>query len=144
MQEVPLEARSVAVVGASSRSASLGEAMMIELTRDFDGDIYPVNPRYDELFDRRCYHSIAEVPAPVDLVILGVANARQEEQLRYAVEAGARSVVTFASLYEPPSDGPPLPERMATIAREAGSGLCIGDRCRQLFERHSAASLFSE
>ncbi len=120
-----LEARSVAVIGASVRPASLGEAMMIELTRGYDGEIYPVNPRYEELFDRRCYPSISDVPSPPDLVILGVATARQEEQLRYAAEAGARAAVIFSSLFESPEEGvTPLPQRMATIARHAGMVIC--------------------
>ncbi|MFL5736120.1 MAG: acetate--CoA ligase family protein [Actinomycetota bacterium] len=120
-----LEARSVAVIGASVRPASLGEAMMVELTRGYDGEIYPVNPKYEEVFDRRCYPSIADVPGPVDLVILGVATTRQEEQLRFAAEAGARSAVIFSSLYEPPQEGvQPLPQRMAEIARDAGMVIC--------------------
>jgi acyl-CoA synthetase (NDP forming) len=123
-----LEARSVAVVGASQRPGTLGQAMMIELQRGFGGDIFPVNPRYEEISGLRCYPSIADVPGPVDLVLLGVANARQEEQLRYAAEAGVRSAVTFASLYETPSAGvPSLPERMASIARAAGMVICGGN-----------------
>jgi acyl-CoA synthetase (NDP forming) len=120
-----LEARSVAVIGASVRPGSLGEAMMVELSRGFDGEIYPVNPRYEEMFGRRCYASIAEVPARADLAILGVANARQEEQLQAAADAGARSAVTFASLFEAAAPGaPPLSERMATIARKVGMVIC--------------------
>ena len=50
--------------------------MMVELLRGgFDGAIYPVNPGYDEVLGIRCYPSIADVPEPVDLAILGVANA---------------------------------------------------------------------
>ena len=45
-----LEARSVAVVGASIKPGSLGESMLAELRRGgFDGAIYPVNPGYDEV-----------------------------------------------------------------------------------------------
>ena len=107
-----LEARSVAVVGASVKEGSLGRQMMVELLRGgFDGAIYPVNPGYDEVLGIRCYPSIADVPEPVDLAILGVANQRVEQALRDAVAAGARSAVTFSSLYEaePPEPGlPPL------------------------------------
>jgi acyl-CoA synthetase (NDP forming) len=126
-----LEARSVAVVGASVKDGSLGRQMMVELLRGgFDGAVYPVNPGYDEVMGRRCYPSIAHVPEPVDLAILGVANRRIEQALRDAVAAGARSSVTFSSLYEaePPEPGlPPLDERVATIAREAGIAMCGGN-----------------
>ena len=126
-----LEARSVAVVGASAKEGSLGRQMMIELQRgEFDGAIYPVNPGYDEVLGHACFSSMSDVPEPVDLVILGVANQRIEQALRDAVSAGARSAVTFSSLYEAEPPGPglhPLAERVAAIAREAGIALCGGN-----------------
>jgi acyl-CoA synthetase (NDP forming) len=126
-----LEARSVAVVGASVKEGSLGQQMMVELLRGgFDGAIYPVNPGYDDVLGHRCYPSIADVPESVDLAILGVANHRIEQALGDAVAAGARSAVTFSSLYdaEPPEPGlPSLAQRVAAIARDAGIAMCGGN-----------------
>ena len=123
-----LEARSVAVVGASIKEGSLGHQMMLELERGgFDGAIYPVNPGYDEVRGHRCYPSLGEVPEPVDLAILGLANQRLEQAMRDAAQAGARSAVTFSSLFEeqPPQPGmPPLAERIASIAGEHRMALC--------------------
>jgi acetate---CoA ligase (ADP-forming) len=118
-----LEARSVAVVGASVKPGSLGHQMMTELVRGgYEGAVYPVNPGYDEVLGFPCHASISEVPQPVDLAILGVANQRIEQALTDAIAAGARSAVTFSSLYE---EG--LPERLATMARAAGIPLCGGN-----------------
>ncbi|HEY5859708.1 MAG TPA: acetate--CoA ligase family protein [Actinomycetota bacterium] len=125
-----LEARSVAVVGASVKPLSLGNQMVVELQRGgYEGSIYPVNPGYEEVLGLRCYPSIAELPEPVDLAILGVSNARVEQALRDAVAAGARSAVTFSSLFEeePPADVPALPERLGAIARSAGIAMCGGN-----------------
>jgi acetate---CoA ligase (ADP-forming) len=126
-----LGARSVAVVGASVKEGSLGRQMMVELLRGgFEGAVYPVNPGYDEVLSRRCFPSIADVPEAVDLAILGVASQRVEQVLRDAVAAGARSAVTFSSLFEaePPGPGlPPLAERIATIASDAGIAMCGGN-----------------
>jgi acyl-CoA synthetase (NDP forming) len=126
-----LEARSVAVVGASVKEGSLGRQMVIELNRGgYGGAIYPVNPGYQEVLGHRCFPSVADLPEAPDLVILGVANARIEQALLEAVAAGARSAVTFSSLQEdrPPGTGVPLlPERLAAIAREAGIALCGGN-----------------
>ena len=45
-----LRPRSVAVVGASGKSDSLGEWSLKNLLKGgFDGPIYPVNPGYEEL-----------------------------------------------------------------------------------------------
>ncbi|MEA2556627.1 MAG: hypothetical protein QOG88_165 [Actinomycetota bacterium] len=124
-----LEARSVAVVGASVKEASLGRQMLLELERGgYEGAIYPVNPGYEEILGHRCFPSVAEIPEPVDLVILGVANARLEQALLDAAQAGARSAVTFSSLYEEPQEGvPPLTERLAAIATKHGMTLCGGN-----------------
>ncbi|HSL10662.1 MAG TPA: acetate--CoA ligase family protein [Actinomycetota bacterium] len=128
-----LEARSVAVVGASVKPGSLGAAMMAELRRGgFDGEVLPVNPGYDEIDGYRCFASIGEAPGPVDLAILGVANQRLERALTDAAEAGARSAVTFSSLHEEPDerpspDAPPLRDRLAAIARAHGMALCGGN-----------------
>ncbi|MBA3738648.1 MAG: CoA-binding protein, partial [Actinobacteria bacterium] len=125
-----LEARSVAVVGASVKEGSLGHQMMLELERGgYDGAVYPVNPGYDEVLGHRCFGSLGEVPEPVDLAILGVANQRVEQAMRDAAEAGASSVVTFSSLFEEaPSEAgmPPLAERVAAVAREHGMAFLGG------------------
>ena len=124
-----LEARSVAVVGASVREGSVGNQSVVELIEGgFEGAIYPINPKYDEILGLPCAASLAEISEPVDLVILALSNALLEEQLRLAAEAGAGSAVIFASGYEEPRDGaPPLTERLATIARDAGMAVCGGN-----------------
>jgi acetate---CoA ligase (ADP-forming) len=124
-----LEARSVAVVGASVREGSVGNQSVVELVEGgFEGGIYPVNPKYDEVLGHRAFGSVAAIGEPVDLVILAVSNALLEDQLRLAADAGAGSAVIFASGYEEPREGvPSLTERLATIAREAGMAVCGGN-----------------
>jgi acyl-CoA synthetase (NDP forming) len=126
-----LAARSIAVVGASVKQGSLGRQMMLELERGgFEGAIYPVNPGYEEVLGHRCFPSVGEVPEPVDLAILGLANQRVEQAMRDAADAGAGSAVTFSSLFEeaPPEPGMPLlAGRVAAIARENGMPVCGGN-----------------
>lgn len=142
-----LEARSVAIVGASVREGSVGHQAVVELVEGgFDGDVYPVNPKYDEILGVRCLPSLSEIGAPVDLVVLAISNALLEEQLRLAAETGAGSAVIFASGYEEPREGmPPLIERLAALAREAGMAVC-GGNCMGFahFERRLRALGFAE
>ena len=124
-----LEARTVAVVGASARPMSFGQQLLTEITRgDPSIEVFPVNPRYDELSGRRCLPSLTDLPGPVDLVLLGVPNASLERQLTLAAEAGARAAVIYASGYEPSTPGmAPLVDRLAAIARTAGMAVCGGN-----------------
>lgn len=61
--------KSVAVVGASSNPISAGYAYMTHLVNYFDGEIFPVNPNLDEIFELKAYPSLRDVPESVDYVI---------------------------------------------------------------------------
>ena len=124
-----LEARSVAVVGASVREGSVGNQSLVELLEGgFEGVIYPVNPKYQEILGLRCYQTVSEIGSAIDLAILAVGNPLLEEQLRLAADAGVRSAVIFASCYEAPrEDAPPLADRLAAIAHGAGMAVCGGN-----------------
>jgi acyl-CoA synthetase (NDP forming) len=121
-----LEAREVAVVGASARPGSFGEQVMLQLLRGgYQGGVHPVNPRWNEVLGIACVPSLADLPGPVDLAILAVPNAQLEAALVAAAEAGAGSAVMFASAYERPvPDVAPLAQRLGAVAREAGMALC--------------------
>jgi len=92
----------------------------------YEGPIYPINPGYEEVLGLRCYPSLAELPEPVDLVILGVKNALLESQLELAGENGARAAVIFASCVEENPQERPLAERLAAVADATGIALCGG------------------
>ena len=125
-----LEARSIAVIGASAREGSVGHETLRELVElgRFDGAVYPINPRYEELFGHRCYGSVADVPEAVDLAVIALANAQLEDTLTACAQAGVGSALIYASGFEEPrGDAPPLIERLAAIARDAGMAVCGGN-----------------
>ena len=123
-----LEARSVALVGASQRQGTPGNRMVRQLrVGGFTGTAAAVNPKYDEVEGLACYPTLEEVPFVPELVVLGVGNRLLEEQMQAAAELGARGVVVFASGLEDPPREPPLTERLRRIAREAGMVICGGN-----------------
>jgi acyl-CoA synthetase (NDP forming) len=76
-----------------------------------------------------CVPALADLDEPVDLVILAVANARLEDQMRAAAAAGARAAVIFASAHEGTAEqAEPLTVRLAGIAHRAGMAIC-GANC---------------
>ncbi len=131
-----LEARSVALVGASRRPGSFGARMLAEVAKSAASPaVYPVNPRYPEIEGRSCYPSLADLPTPADLVLLGVPDTALEEQLALAATLGCRSAVIFGNAHENPAPPDPAPawgggqarslrQRLASIALSAGMELC--------------------
>jgi acetate---CoA ligase (ADP-forming) len=113
-----LEARSVALVGASPRPGTFGQRMAQEAAKSASRPrIYPVNPKYAELDGRPCFPSLPDLPEAVDLALLAVPDAALEEQLTLAAEGGVRSAVVFGGAHE-------IRERVATIANSARMALC--------------------
>jgi acyl-CoA synthetase (NDP forming) len=137
-----LEARTIALVGASPRPGTFGQRMLDEVARSPSRPaVYLVNPRHTEIGGRRSVPSLADLPGPVDLVLLAVPDAALEKQLTLAARRGDRSAVIFGNAHEDPSrssgpattsglpsargqDAGSLRERLAAIARAAGMQLC--------------------
>jgi acyl-CoA synthetase (NDP forming) len=119
-----LEARSIALVGASARAGSLGARMISEVGRSPSRPrTYLVNPRYTEIGGAPCLPSLADLPEPVDLAVLAVPDTALEEQLAAAARANARSAIIFGSAFDPPGTSG-LRNRLAATAKEAGMALC--------------------
>lgn len=66
--------RSVAVIGASPNPSFVAGIFKNLLRYGYEGKVAAVNPRYETILDAPCYPSILDVPDPVDLVVVGVAN----------------------------------------------------------------------
>src|SRR5690349_20928522 len=77
-----LEARSVAVVGASARPGSFGERMAVEVLRSASGpQVHFVHPSYSEVLGRPCVPTLGDLPDVVDLAVLGVPNHALVDQV---------------------------------------------------------------
>ncbi|NIS90440.1 MAG: hypothetical protein GTN98_10245 [Woeseiaceae bacterium] len=120
-----LRPESVAVVGASENNDSMGEWSLRNLLKGgYEGTIYPVNPKYDEVQGVKCYAYLADLPAPPDLVIFAVSDRWLEKVLDDAIDAGARAAVIMSTMYLDDDVTPPLRERVAKKIHDAGLVVC--------------------
>lgn len=123
--------RSIAIVGISGKSESLTARPLAFLQRSgFAGELYPVNPNYEELRGIPCYPSLGAIRGPVDLVLSMVPAASVADVVREAGQVGARAVIVFASGFaEIGPDGVVLQHELAQVAREAGVRV-LGPNCQ--------------
>jgi acetyl coenzyme A synthetase (ADP forming)-like protein len=64
---------AVAVIGASSEDGKIGNAVMKNLINGgYQGNIYPINPKADEILGKKCYKSVKDIPGPVDIAIFAI------------------------------------------------------------------------
>ncbi|GLH99785.1 GNAT family N-acetyltransferase [Phytohabitans aurantiacus] len=125
-----LAPRSVAVVGAGRRPGGIGHETLRALVEGgFTGPIYPVNPGADAIAGLRAWPSLAQVPAPVDLVVVAVPGDAVREVLVEAGRAGARAAVILSSGFgESGTGGRAAQAELVRIARAHGIRL-VGPNC---------------
>jgi acyl-CoA synthetase (NDP forming) len=92
--------RSVAVIGASSDpSKTAGRPVAYLKRHGFGGNIYPVNPRIDEIDGLRCYPDVASLPEAPDVGIVLLGAQRAHEAVRSLAARGAAAAIVLASGY---------------------------------------------
>jgi acyl-CoA synthetase (NDP forming) len=120
-----LEARTVALVGASPTPGTLGQRMIAEVARSpARPQVYLVNPRHREIGGLPCHSSLDDLPEPVDLVLAGVPDRALATVVEQAASRGDRSAVIFGGAYDLPGEPPGLRARLAAAARRGGMALC--------------------
>lgn len=96
--EIALHPRSVAVIGASDRQGSVGRVVINNIvTGGFDGEIWPVNPKHDEIAGRRCYGRVEDIPGVPDLAVIATPPSTVPEIIRQLGEKGTRTAVVITA-----------------------------------------------
>ncbi|HTR08209.1 MAG TPA: acetate--CoA ligase family protein [Paraburkholderia sp.] len=91
---------SVAVIGASAdASKTSGRPVAYLRKHGFDGDIYPVNPRYDSIDGLHCYPDVASLPHAPDVGIVLLGAERAHEAVRALASRGTSAAIVLASGY---------------------------------------------
>jgi acetyl coenzyme A synthetase (ADP forming)-like protein len=81
---------SIAVIGASNEAGKIGNSVMKNLVNGgYRGQIYPINPKADEILERKAFRSIADVPGDVEVAIFAIPAKFVPHALE---EAGAKGV----------------------------------------------------
>ncbi|SUZ84446.1 uncharacterized protein METZ01_LOCUS37300 [marine metagenome] len=65
-----MEPSAVAVIGASAEDGKIGNSVMRNLIDGgYEGDLYPVHPKADQILGHQCYPSVVDIPGNVDIAI---------------------------------------------------------------------------
>ncbi|MFO7594622.1 MAG: bifunctional acetate--CoA ligase family protein/GNAT family N-acetyltransferase [Pseudomonadota bacterium] len=122
--------RSIAVFGAGNRTDSVGKLVYENLQNGgFQGELYPINPKYEELNGDRCYPDIQSITAPVDLAVIATPAATVPEIIHACGEHGVRAaIILSAGFGEGDGKGAVLERKMLDAARQYRIHL-LGPNC---------------
>ncbi|MGH2869816.1 MAG: acetate--CoA ligase family protein [Solirubrobacteraceae bacterium] len=110
---------SIAVVGATDRPGSYaGEALLNIAAVGFEGTVWGVNPRREDVLGHPCVPSVTELPVAVDALVVAIPAAGVAEVIE---QAGARgcggAVVLSAGFGEVPQGAAHQRDLVAAAAR---------------------------
>lgn len=123
--------RSIAVVGASDKPASIGARTLDNLLvhSKFEGDLFLVSTSRPEIAGRRCWRSVRELPSVPDVAVVVVPAAAVIEVIEQCAERGVKFAVVLTSGFgETGEEGRALEQHMLEIARRSGMRI-YGPNC---------------
>lgn len=93
-----LKPRSVAVVGASATPGKIGYTVVKNLIKDgYEGKIYPINQKENEILGLKCYPEIQDVPGEIDSAIMCVPASVMKEVTIECGKKGVKGLIVITS-----------------------------------------------
>ena len=123
-------ATGVAILGASTSPKKLSYGILKNLVDfGYQGGIYPVNPKADEILGKRAYATVAEVPDPVELAVVVLPVTMIMETMREIGDRGIKTVVIITGGFkELGPDGAEIEKSVKKLADEYGMRV-VGPNC---------------
>jgi len=120
-----LSPRSAAVIGASTDSRKVGNAVLVNMLRSgFTGPVYPVNAEHRSVRGVRAYPTVRDIPDEVDLAIAAVPSEAIDAVLDDCLAKGVKALLVVSSGFgETGPEGRDSERRLAHAARAHGMRL---------------------
>lgn len=136
--------RSVAVIGASGTPGKLGYVIVKNIAdSDFSGEVYPVNPKSDEILGYKVFRSVTEIPGEVDLVVTALPTPKITlAAIEQCGQKGVKAVIIeSAGFGELGGEGKVIQDQIVDIAKKNNIRV-IGPNCSGIVSRNVVTSIY--
>ena len=133
---------SVAIVGASANSDKLGHVILKNVIRGgFQGKIYPVNPKADEILGLKVYKKVSDIKSKVDIVCIVVPSNQVLDVVKDCTKKKIQGLVIIsAGFSEIGPEGKLLEQKVQIIANKHNIRV-LGPNCLGFINKHSNLNL---
>ena len=138
MLEAFFTPQSVAVIGAAREPGKLGHGVLSNILKyGYNGRVYPINPKADEIFGFKCYPSVLDVPDAVELAVIIIPNKFVPQVMEECGKKGIKgAIIISAGFREAGMDGIKLEHQVLDIARQYGIRI-VGPNCLGVISTHT-------
>lgn len=125
-----MNSKSIAVVGASRKEDSVGQAAVRNLVMaGYSGSVYAVNPTAESVSGLPAFTAVSDIPGPVELAIVAVPAAAVADVVLDCANKGVHSMIVIsAGFAEIGEEGRQRQREVLGLARSYGLRL-IGPNC---------------
>ena len=126
-----LAPKSIAILGASASVGSMGWRVVNNLKEmGFEGEVYPINPKADEILGYKVYQNILDINAPIDLAYCALAAGKTVEAFEQCEQAGVKFIIVISSGFaEIGEEGAKIQQYMTDFAKRTGIRI-LGPNCQ--------------
>jgi acetyl coenzyme A synthetase (ADP forming)-like protein len=115
-----MKPKGIAVIGASNEEGKIGNSVMKNLINGgYAGEIFPINPKSDEVLGRKAYKSVSEVDGNIDVAVFAVPAKFVPGALQEVGEKGVAGAIMIPSGFAE-TGNQELQDEIVDIARKAG------------------------
>ncbi|MGQ9598286.1 MAG: acetate--CoA ligase family protein [Anaerolineae bacterium] len=141
--ELFFKARAVALVGASSTPGKIGNAVLDSLAlHEYKGQVYPVNPKRDEIMGLRTYPDLLSVPPNTELVVAVVDLFQVPELIDQVAAKGVHNLVVVSGGGKELGGDRAVLEAQIKERAAQNQVRVVGPNCIGVFDGHSRLDTF--
>jgi acetyltransferase len=120
--------KSIAVIGASDKPNKLG-ALTLNALSDFEGEVFPVNPRLSSINGQKCYVSVKDIDSKIDLAMIAVGPQYVVDAMRDCSVKEVKGAIIFSAGFKELGGVGEDHQRMLKEVADKGEIAVIGPNC---------------
>jgi acetyltransferase len=133
-----LNPKTVALIGATDREGSVGQALMKNLLLGSERTVYFVNPNRESALGEKCYDGVADIPERVDLALVATPAETVPRIAEGCGQAGVGAMVVIsAGFREAGEQGRKAEEEIAATGARYGMRI-LGPNCLGIIRPHAS------
>ncbi|KAK8815390.1 hypothetical protein WA158_003602 [Blastocystis sp. Blastoise] len=136
-------AKSYVVVGASLHKGAIGNIIAKDFADSFKGEVHYVNPKGGELFGRKVYKNVVDIPQGVEGACIAVAAKFAVQAIKDCLAKGVKYIVIVTGGFAESgsAEGKEAQKEIVRLAKEHGARI-IGPNCMGIYDPEGVDTLF--
>ena len=125
-----MQPKSIAIIGASTKEGAVGNEILSNLIKyGFTGDLYPVNPKAEEICGLKVYKSILDISGSIDMAVIIIPKDFVPAAIDECAQKGVKGLVIISAGYkETGAEGLKAEQALAEQVKKYGMRL-VGPNC---------------